>query len=107
MCHNIVKSKKVKTIIYPESECPSTLTSSKMTNKKHNGSQMKKMKLKQKVVFAYLKILEILDKELATIIKVPLIFLTAGILGTLVVVELIQKVKFPIEYRNIEDKLIS
>lgn len=78
-----------------------------MTNKKHNGLQMKKMKLKQKVVFAYLKIREILDKELATIIKVRLIFLTAGILGTLVVVELIQKVKFPIEYRNIEDKLIN
>ena len=65
------------------------------------------MKLKQKAVFAYLKIQEILDKELATIIKVRLIFLTAGILGTLVVVELIRQVKFQIEYRNIEGKLIN
>jgi len=78
-----------------------------MTSKKHNGLPKKKMKLKQKAVFAYLKIQEILDKELATIIKVRLIFLTAGILGTLVVVELIRQVKFQIEYRNIEGKLIN
>ena len=78
-----------------------------MTSKKHNGLLKKKMKLKQKAVFAYLKIQEILDKELATIIKVRLIFLTAGILGTLVVVELIRQVKFQIEYRNIEGKLIN
>jgi hypothetical protein len=107
-----VTNKKIKIIIYRGSECQLTLTSSELIMKKHNGLQMNKMKSKQKALFVYLKIREILGTEfmeLATIIKVRLIFLpTVEILGILVVVEdLIRLLKFQIGYHSIENKLIN